>query len=70
MPGPQMLPLERWFPSDADSLWAWHDQRLADKRAPRGDGTPQPPPMSAGSGRSHQPDGLPLNEGCLPPPVL
>eukprot|EP00961_Rhodomonas_salina_P201621 2719812-Rhodomonas_salina.1 len=26
--------------------------------------------MSAGRGRSHRPEGLPLNEGGLPPPVL
>eukprot|EP00961_Rhodomonas_salina_P265250 3585622-Rhodomonas_salina.1 len=70
MQGPQMLPLERWFPSHADSQWAWHDQRRADKSALPGDGTPPPPPMSAGSGRSHLPGGLPLNEGGLPPPVL
>eukprot|EP00961_Rhodomonas_salina_P044356 596009-Rhodomonas_salina.1 len=63
MPGPQMRPLERWFPSHADSRWAWNDQRRADKSAPWGDDAPPPPPMTAGRGRSHRPGGLPLNEG-------
>eukprot|EP00961_Rhodomonas_salina_P071340 958227-Rhodomonas_salina.1 len=63
MPGPQMLPLERWFPSHADSRRAWHDQLRADKSAPPGDGPLPPPSMAAGRGRSHRSGVLPLNEG-------
>eukprot|EP00961_Rhodomonas_salina_P107464 1446996-Rhodomonas_salina.1 len=65
-----MLPLELWFPSHADSRWAWHDKRRVDKSAPRGEDTPPPPPMTAGKGRSHRSGGLSLTEGGRPPPVL
>eukprot|EP00961_Rhodomonas_salina_P149566 2013333-Rhodomonas_salina.1 len=67
MPGPQMLPLEQWFPRDNDSRWAWHDQRQAGRLTPVGADSPPPPPGSAASGRSHRPARLPLDEGGLPP---
>eukprot|EP00961_Rhodomonas_salina_P256056 3460825-Rhodomonas_salina.1 len=55
MQGPQMLPLELWFPSDADSRWAWHDQRRVGQPATIGAGSSPTARLSDGCGRSRRP---------------
>lgn len=70
MPGPQMLPLEWWFPVDTDSLWAWHDQRRMDKLGSMGAISSQPLPLPTRRRCSRWIPVMTMDEGCFPPPAL
>eukprot|EP00961_Rhodomonas_salina_P048937 656843-Rhodomonas_salina.2 len=68
MQGPQMFPLELWFSTNTDSLWAWHVQLQAGKLD--SDASTPPGTLSARRRRSHKPCTLTTDADCVPPPVL